>query len=148
MLPRGAVVVMPEFEFPVVVPVTRWVDPVVDRIGFPVLDPYVEIAWLPVIGPSATWMLRRLDSWLSDESARIEVDLSEFGLMLGLGASVTPGSSVQRTMGRLVRFGMADWSGVLRVRGTLPPLSGRHLARVPVWVREAHEVLVAGRPAA
>lgn len=148
MLPGGAVITMPGVEFPAVVPVTRWVDPVVDRIGFPVLDPYVELAWLPVIGPSATWMLRRFDSWLPDPSLRVEVDLSELGLMLGLGASVTPWSSVQRTMNRLVRFGLAEWSGVLRVRGTVPPLSSRQLARVSAWVRDAHEALTAGRPAA
>lgn len=135
-------------EVPSVVPVTRWVDPVVDRIGFPVLDPYVELVWLPVIGPSATWMLRRLDSWLTDSSSRVEVDLSELGVMLGLGGSVTPWSSVQRTMGRLVRFGLAEWSGVLRVRGAVPPLSSRQLARVSVWVRDAHVALMAGRSAA
>ena len=144
----GAVVVMPGCEFPPVVPVTRWVDPTVDRIGFPVLDPYVELAWLPVIGPSATWMLRRLDSWLPNPSSRVEIDLSELGQMLGLGSSVSPWSSVQRTMGRLVRFGLADWSGVLRVRGSVPPLSSRHLERMPEWVREAHVALTAGRPAA
>lgn len=149
MLPGGAVIAMPSCEFPPIVPVTRWVDPVVDRVGFDVLDPYVEIAWLPVIGPSATWMLRRLHSWLPDESTRIEVDLSELGLLLGLGHGVTPWSSVQRTMGRLVRFGLAEWSGgVLRVRGSVPPLSGRQLARQPAWVREAHAAMTAGRSVA
>ena len=138
---------MTAHQFPPVVPVTRWVDPLVDRIGFDILDPYVEIAWLPVIGPSATWMLRRLHSWLPDDSTRIEVDLSELGLLLGLGHGVTPCSSVQRTMDRLVRFGLAEWSGVLRVRGSVPPLSDRQLARQPAWVREAHAVMVAGRAA-
>jgi len=88
-----------------------------------------------------------LHSWLPDDSTRIEVDLSELGLLLGLGHGVTPCSSVQRTMDRLVRFGLAEWSGVLRVRGSVPPLSDRQLARQSAWVREAHAVMVAGRAA-
>ena len=93
---------MTAHQFPPVVPVTRWVDPLVDRLGFDVFDPYVEVAWLPVIGPSATWMLRRLHSWLPDDSTRIEVDLSELGLLLGLGHGVTPCSSVNSTLSRSV----------------------------------------------
>lgn len=144
MLPDGAVLVMSGFLFPPVVSVTSWTDPVVDRLGFKVLDPYVEMVWLPVIGPSATWMLRRLDSLLPESSSRVEVDLSELGAMLGLGT----GSSVQRTMSRLVRFGLAEWSGVLRLRRSVPPLPSRQLARTTAWVREAHAALVAGRSAA
>ena len=30
---------------------------------FPVQHEYVEMLWLPVIGPSSTWLLRRLGSW-------------------------------------------------------------------------------------
>lgn len=149
MLAVWWVVVMSGLEFPPVVPVTRWLDPTVEATGFSVVDPYVEVAWLPVIGPSATWMLRRLDGWLPGPASRVEVDLSELGQLLGLGPSALPGSSVQRTMGRLVRFGLADWSGMLlRVRGVVPPLPPRHLDRVPGWAREAHLVLTAGRSAA
>lgn len=111
MLAGWTVVVMPSCQFPTVVPVTRWLDPSVEKSGFSVVDPYVEVAWLPVVGPSATWMLRRLDAWLPDPESRVDVDLSELGQLLGLGPSMLPGSSVQRTLGRLVRFGLADWSG-------------------------------------
>lgn len=140
---------MPSCQFPTVVPVTRWLDPSVEKSGFSVLDPYVEVVWLPVVGPSATWMLRRLDAWLPGPESRVEVDLSELGQLLGLGPSVLPGSSVQRTMGRLVRFGLADWSGLqLRVRGSVPPLPVRYLDRVPEWVRDAHVAFTAGRSVA
>lgn len=49
-----------EIVFPPSMVVRRLVDPVVDRVGFGVMEAYVELVWLPVIGPSATWMLRRL----------------------------------------------------------------------------------------
>lgn len=144
----GAVIAVEEIVFPQAVVVKRWVDPVVDRFGFSVADPYVELVWLPVIGPSATWMLRRLDAWLPEIESVIEIDLSELGQMLGLGSSTGAGSSVQRTMRRLVRFGLADWRGTLRVRGAVPPLPGRQLTRLPSWVQEAHAALIAGRVAA
>lgn len=140
----GTAIVMSGRAFPSVVPLISWLDPVVDRIGFRVINPYVEIVWLPVLGPSATWMLRRLDSLLPDDSAHAEIDLDELGHMLGL----TAGSSVQRTMSRLVRFGLAEWSGVLRVRRSVPPLPSRQLSRLPARVREAHAALIAGRSVA
>jgi hypothetical protein len=144
----GSVIAVEEIVFPQSVVVRRWADPVVDRVGFVVLDVYVELVWLPVIGPSATWMLRRLDGWLPDPGWPVEIDLSELGEMLGLGASVATGSSLQRTMRRLVRFGLADWSGKLRVRDAVPPLPHRQPARLPQWVQDAHAALVAARLAA
>lgn len=138
-----------EIDFPPTLAVRRVADPVVDRVGFGVADPYVELVWLPVIGPSATWMLRRLDAWLPEAGSVIEIDLGELGAMLGLGPSIGAGSSVQRTMRRLVRFGLAEWGGgELRVRGFVAPLPRRQLLRLPLWVQEVHAALVAGRVAA
>jgi hypothetical protein len=43
--------------------VRRWVDPVVERAGFPVSSLYTETVLLPVLGPSTTLCLRRLGGW-------------------------------------------------------------------------------------
>ena len=40
--------------------VVPWHDPVVDSVGFDVRSNYVELFWLNVLGPTATWALRRL----------------------------------------------------------------------------------------
>ena len=40
--------------------VVPWHDPVVDTVGFDVRSPYVERFWLNILGPSASWALRRL----------------------------------------------------------------------------------------
>ena len=40
--------------------VVPWVDPVVDEAGASVFSRYVEMYWLPVLGPSALWMMRRI----------------------------------------------------------------------------------------
>ena len=39
--------------------VIPWHDPVVDSIGHEVRSTYVELFWLNVLGPTATWALRR-----------------------------------------------------------------------------------------
>ena len=40
--------------------VVPWDDPVVDQVGHDVRSNYVEAFWLNVLGPTATWTLRRL----------------------------------------------------------------------------------------
>ena len=40
--------------------VQPWVDEVIDTVGHEVRSPYVEQFWLGLLGPSSTWLLRRL----------------------------------------------------------------------------------------
>ena len=40
--------------------IVPWHDPVVDSVGYDVRSQYVELFWLNVLGPTATWILRRL----------------------------------------------------------------------------------------
>jgi len=40
--------------------VVPWHDPVVEEVGYDVRSMYVELFWLNVLGPSATWIMRRL----------------------------------------------------------------------------------------
>ena len=40
--------------------VVPWIDPVVDAAGASLFSRYVELYWLPVLGPSALWILRRI----------------------------------------------------------------------------------------
>ena len=46
------------------IPVSRLDDPVVEAIGHDADSDYAETYWLPVIGPSALWALRRLSAWV------------------------------------------------------------------------------------
>src|SRR3546814_3891300 len=39
--------------------VVEWADPVVEAAGHPVRSVYVETFWLPTLGPTAMWLLRR-----------------------------------------------------------------------------------------
>jgi hypothetical protein len=115
----------------------------VRRIGFDLTDPYVEHCWSAVIGPSSTLLLRRLPTlWVARVPA--EIDASELSQSLGLGGGVGEHSRLVNTLQRLVRFGLAapavDGAG-LDVYRQVAPLSGRQLARLPEWTRDAHERL-------
>lgn len=106
-------------------------------------DPYVETVWLPIIGPSATWMLRRLAAWCEFWPDGTLVVLAELSEALGLTWSASPGSKVQHTLHRLIRFGLADWSGVLAVATSLPPVSDRQLDRLSPGLIRTHDQLLA-----
>ena len=111
--------------------------------SFVVTDPYVETVWLPIIGPSSTWMLRRLAAWCEFWPDGSMVVLAELSEALGLTWSASPGSKVQHTLRRLVRFGLADWSEVLAVATLLPPVSERQLARLSPSLIRTHDQLLA-----
>ncbi len=105
----------------------------VHRAGFPLDHPYIEQCWTPVLGPSSVLLLRRIP-WLWREATPAEVDVGELGVQLGLGRGGGRHSPIARTVDRIVRFRFAAWSG--------PPLSQRHLDRVPRWCANRHEQLL------
>jgi hypothetical protein len=107
-------------------------NPKVRRVGFALDDPYVELVWAGVIGPSALLVLRRLPVLWRDREPAL-ADLRELGQSLGLGPSLARSGRTWRTIERLVGFGMAHWlpGDELGVRTEVAPLSGRQLARLP-----------------
>ena len=78
--------------FPVEVNVRAWeVD--FGGVSFPVQHQYVEMLWLPVIGPSSAWLLRRLGGWALACPEGFTVVLPELSESLGLGWSSGPNSN-------------------------------------------------------
>lgn len=124
--------------------VLPWRDELVERLGFAPGDPYVERYWLPVIGPTAFVMLRRLVDGLTDQPEGYDLDVSLMAECLGLGAGVGEHSSVVRTLRRLgsgrfefVKVNLAprgdrpDPVPSLYVRLAVPPLARRQILRLP-----------------
>ena len=74
--------------------VVEWADPVVEAAGHPIRSVYVETFWLPTLGPTAMWLLRRLSAWLEATPDGISVELPELAQELGLGAHL---ASLRRT---------------------------------------------------
>jgi hypothetical protein len=62
-----------------------WPDPVIDRVGHDPRSAYVERFWLGILGPSTTWLLRRLAAGLEAAPAGFDLTLSETARCLGLG---------------------------------------------------------------
>ena len=127
--------------FPVEVTVRAWE---VDRGVplFPAQHQYVEMLWLPVIGPSTTWLLRRLSGWALACPEGLTVVLPELSESLGLGWSSGVNSSLQRSMRRLIMFGLARWSDAFEVATTVPAVSERQLARMSPGLVRAHDRMV------
>lgn len=121
--------------------VVAWNDAVLASQGYDPRSEYVERFWLGLIGPSATWLMRRLARGLDSLPDGFRIDLAETSKALGLGQATGPNSSVQRTINRLCQFGLSQRIGPnrLSVRQHLPPLTRRQLDRLPDAVQNAHD---------
>jgi hypothetical protein len=118
-----------------------WEDDVIDRTGFDPRSPYVERFWLGVIGPSTTWLLRRVASGFDSAPGGFAMPLSDTARALGLGDKGGRNSPFLRTVNRMVQFELARVLGPdnLAVRRRVPPLARRHLVRLSPALQEAHE---------
>jgi hypothetical protein len=128
--------------FEIGLPDVLWLLPLDGPVpGFDVRSDYVECLWLPVLGPSATWIARRLGTLAAAFPQGTWVDTVELSVSVGLGAGL---GSLLRTLRRLVMFGAADLEpgDVLRVRTSLGPVSDRALERLPAVLVAEHHRLV------
>jgi hypothetical protein len=118
--------------------VTAWPDPVVEERGYPADSGFVEIFWLPVLGPSATCLFRRLNLFLEGSPGGTTVEMNDLGRELGLGTSESSHAPLPRAISRLVQFGLAkrSASGRLVVRRTAGPLSQHLFNGLPTEIQE------------
>jgi hypothetical protein len=95
--------------------------------------------WLPVLGPTATWLYRRLGSLVVVHSDGYDVNLLDLATSLGLGTGLGRNSPLVRALDRLAHFEVIRGSGsVLLVRRALAPLPERHVRRLSASARQAH----------
>jgi hypothetical protein len=119
--------------------VVPWHDPVVDHVGFDVRSSYVETFWLNILGPTATWTLRRLVNGLDRYPLGYELELEETASELGLSYSTATSNTFVRALQRCVLFGTAQpIVDGLAVRRRLPPVAARHLSRMPAGLQRQH----------
>jgi hypothetical protein len=126
--------------------VTAWGDPLLDETGFDARGEYVDLFWLPVIGPSATALLRHLAMWLAIAPEFCTFEMDELGHSLGLGTSESKHAPLPRAIARLVRFGLArrSASGQLEVRQVVGPLSQHLVGRLSGELQEFHGKVLRG----
>lgn len=119
-----------------------WVDAVVDRMGHDPRSTYVEQFWLATLGPSTTWLLRRLAAGLEAEPDGFELDLLGTAQSLGLGGRGGRNSPFMRALERSRQFSLTReiGGGQLAVRRKLPPLNRHQVGRLPLALQESHRV--------
>ncbi len=127
-----------------VLPVRPWPDGVIDALGHDPRSAYVERFWLGILGPSTTWLLRRLAAGLEASPSGFELPLAETARTLGLGDKGGRNSPFMRSLTRLVQFDLPQPQGdpVLAVRRKVPPLSRRQVVRLPDSLQAEHRALV------
>jgi hypothetical protein len=121
--------------------VVTWLDPVADPHGVHPCSRYVELYWLPTVGPSTTWLLRRLSYGLELHNGGFNLDLIDTARSLGLGDRMGKNSPFHRALRRLSTFELArpHGSGELAIRTRIPALPLRHLRRLPQSLQVSHE---------
>ncbi len=115
--------------------VVTWDDPVVRRIGYPHDHPYIETHWLPVLGPTATWMLRRLAAQVIAHPSGLRLDAAVLATALGVPRGGGRRGAFGRGLQRCVMFGVVRMERggevpLLAVRTHIPPLSRRQQERL------------------
>jgi hypothetical protein len=129
-------------EQPGALSVIGWPDPVIDKLGHDPRSAYVERFWLAILGPSTTWLLRRLAAGLDASPDGFDLNLAATARSLGLGGKVSRHGPFQKSIGRLVIFelGRAIPPSGLAVRRFVPPLPRRHLIRLDTSAQEEHRL--------
>ncbi|MDQ6837013.1 MAG: hypothetical protein M3137_01385 [Actinomycetota bacterium] len=121
--------------------ISAWPDDVIDRSGLDPRSAYVEQFWLGILGPSTTWLLRRLAATFDDHPDGFELPLAETARALGLGDRGGRHSPFLRSVNRLVLFELAVPTGAdeLAVRRRVPPLNRRQVDRLAPDRQAAHQ---------
>src|SRR3954471_16934991 len=117
-----------------------WPDAVIDTVGHDPRSFYVEEFWLSILGPSTTWLLRRVANGLEANPSGYSMPLADTARALGLGMKGGRHSPFMRALGRVCQFdlGQLQDEGTLAVRRKLPPLNRRQVERLPDMLRAAH----------
>lgn len=117
-----------------------WVDPVVDERGHDPRGAYVERYWLGVIGPTATWIMRRFADRFDEQPDGFMLDLDHTASTMGLSFAKGANSPFGRALHRCVMFGLAQpLSDGFAVRRRFPSVANRHLKRLPDDLQAEHD---------
>ncbi|HVM64750.1 MAG TPA: hypothetical protein VMU14_07805, partial [Acidimicrobiales bacterium] len=123
-----------------VLPVRPWADPLIDTLGFDPRSAYVEQFWLSILGPSTTWLLRRVAAGFDRWPDGFDLPLADTAREIGLGDKCGRHSPFVRALARCCQFELARPAGRgIEVRRKVPPLTRRQVVRLPDALRQAHE---------
>lgn len=120
--------------------VTAWHDPVVEALGHDPRSPYVERFWLGLLGPSTTFLIRRLAAELEAQPDGFDLPLDDTARALGLGLRGGPTGPFYRALARTGQFHLtkALGPGHLAARTKLQTLTNHQVSRLPEHLRREH----------
>ena len=121
--------------------VEPWDDPITDPLGHDPASKYAELFWLPILGPTSLWLLRRVSLMLQDSPSGFSVKARELAQEIGLGSWRGPRSPFVRAMDRCCDFKLAVRmeESFVYVRRRVPTLGRRLVHRLPSRLRELHD---------
>ena len=107
-----------------------WADTVIDQLGRPVLgDDLTETDWLPLIGPTAYALLRRMNASLEQHPDGVDVEWTWLAAQVGVGwdpDQPARWSPLSRGVAQLVRYELAAMDrDRLLVRRSVQPVPAR-----------------------
>ena len=118
------------------------------RHGYDAQSSYVEQFWLPVLGPSTTWLIRRLNTRLDRDGDGTVIEAALTARALGLGEHAGRHAPFLRSVRRAVDYDLSSLDEndealaasevTLLVRRVLAPLSERLANRLPPGLALEH----------
>ena len=101
---------------------------------------YVERFWISTLGPSATWIMRRLADEFDANPDGFVIDIGDLAGSLGMSWTRRADSPFGRALHRCVMFGLArPGRDGYEVRRRIPDLGPRQLSRLPLGLRSTHD---------
>ena len=125
---------------------TAWADDVHDEDGHRADSLYVEMFWLPVLGPSATLFVRRMNMYLAENPDGFSIGAIELGRELGLGHSQSRHAPLSRALHRCIMFGIVRRNSPAHfaVRRLISRVAEQHVVLLPPMLQRAHSLWPAG----
>lgn len=129
--------------------ISRWDDPVVEAVGHDLRSAYVERFWLALLGPSTTFLIRRLAGELEEHPEGFDLPLEDTANAIGLGLRGGLSGPFYRALARTGQFHITRATGPaeLAVRTKLQTLTHHQVGRLPPTVQEEHAAWVAASEA-
>ncbi|MEZ5177709.1 MAG: hypothetical protein R2746_05340 [Acidimicrobiales bacterium] len=120
--------------------ITPWLDPVIDLVGHDLRSPYVERFWLPILGPTTTFLLRRIAASLGEQPEGFDLPLLDTAASLGLG---TKGGRNSRRSCEAIRAvghvqGLLPWRRAPSRCAAGSRLTRVQLTRLPAPLQDEH----------
>lgn len=120
--------------------VMPWPEPEPEACGHDPRSRYAEMFVLPILGPTGTWLLRRLADGLDTFPEGYELDLVQTARALGLNYLPGKVGPFTRALERCVMFGYAAPVPYgLAVRRRVGTLAARQVERLPEHLRRLHD---------